>query len=925
MKKYLLLCICFIFTLNSFAQDLTPLPNNWVGNIFTDQSVTFENTRDPLPDTVFAKTAPDVINLPEAPDTSIFDSIWYHLGDSMPMKNHVKAGDDVFDYDIDKDAMSYFKFMYNDTALFLMLKYIDLNHQFTNRGWEICWQTKDPLRYGPDYLSATDDTLRKKSYARYTALGGGKARLLAGAISRVDASNGEGSFTYNPMADSILTDTDRTKIYWYDNGKGVIRAVVPIHFDALAYLSDPANGDISNPNDYTPFDPNLKTIINWDIKTIGKVNGTESHYWWDSPNDYAYAINYYGGRLKFTFEPVIGTDTTLADLTMDGISLVGFDKNISHYSAELPVGTLETPDLIGIPTDDYAKVEIIPATSVKGDSIERTTILNVTAHNDTVSGQYTVTFKVINNDDASLEELLLDSVLIEGFDITTYHYKVELAPGTTSVPSVAVTPTDSFASHDIFPAVNLSGDSAARTTVVEVTAEDGAASMLYSITFTVLPFTDALLDSIYLDDSLLVGFDPGIYHYQVDLALETTAIPEVVYSLSNDSAVAYKENATDLTGDSITRTTSITVVAEDGITVSHYTVTFEVLPSPESRLSSIAIDGDGLQGFTGNVFNYHVDLSPGTSEMPVISFVLMNDSAKATFTGAIDLSGDSIQRTAIIDVTAEDAIHTSNYSITFEILPYTNAYLSGINVDGTSLNNFDSLVYHYQVELPHETIEIPDVTFDLSNKSANADITLAVDLRGDSVTRTTVIDVMAEDGVTTLQYAVTFVLLPGNDASLSSLLVDGIPLVSFDPETLHYHVEVSDDCCGVPAVEYTTSDTAASAEIFEASYLTGDSLSRTTVIKVTAEDKTTIKEYTVTFSLSTTGINGFEALKNIYMSREVLVIEGFENPSIEVFNLAGKKIKSAVGQTRLNMYAASNGIYLVRIKGTPLVFKVYKK
>ena len=64
MKNFTLFLVFFFVSSSTFAQDLIPLPNNWVGKVFTDESITFETDRDPLPDTVFAKTAPDVINFP---------------------------------------------------------------------------------------------------------------------------------------------------------------------------------------------------------------------------------------------------------------------------------------------------------------------------------------------------------------------------------------------------------------------------------------------------------------------------------------------------------------------------------------------------------------------------------------------------------------------------------------------------------------------------------------------------------------------------------------------------------------------------------------------------------------------------------------------------------------------------------------------
>lgn len=89
------------------------------------------------------------------------------------------------------------------------------------------------------------------------------------------------------------------------------------------------------------------------------------------------------------------------------------------------------------------------------------------------------------SDDATLSGLMVDGTAVEGFSPATLTYYVTLPPGTTTVPVVTAETTDENASVNITDATDLSGDATARTTTVEVTAEDGETVKIYTIEFTV--------------------------------------------------------------------------------------------------------------------------------------------------------------------------------------------------------------------------------------------------------------------------------------------------------------------------------------------------------------------------------------------------------------------------------------------------------
>jgi hypothetical protein len=80
--------------------------------------------------------------------------------------------------------------------------------------------------------------------------------------------------------------------------------------------------------------------------------------------------------------------------------------------------------------------------------------------------------------DATLSDLTVGGSTITGFDANTTSYTVEVANGTTEVPVVTATTTDTGASTIVSAATSLPGD-----TAIEVTAADGTTKKVYTVSF----------------------------------------------------------------------------------------------------------------------------------------------------------------------------------------------------------------------------------------------------------------------------------------------------------------------------------------------------------------------------------------------------------------------------------------------------------
>ena len=111
--------------------------------------------------------------------------------------------------------------------------------------------------------------------------------------------------------------------------------------------------------------------------------------------------------------------------------------------------------------------------------------------------------------------------------------------------------------------------------------------------------------------------------------------------------------------------------------------------SQESRLSQLMIDKlggtdyVGLTKFGSNVYNYQYYLTKGQTIIPTISAVRVDTKASdPVITPASSLTGTQVERTATINITAEDGVTSSEYNI--EFIKTDNIFLDGITASGSN-------------------------------------------------------------------------------------------------------------------------------------------------------------------------------------------------------------------------------------------------
>ncbi|MET4156988.1 family 43 glycosylhydrolase [Agromyces sp. PvR057] len=254
-------------------------------------------------------------------------------------------------------------------------------------------------------------------------------------------------------------------------------------------------------------------------------------------------------------------------------------------------------------------------------------------------------------------------------------------------------------------------------------------------------------------------------------------------------------------------------------------------PSDVAVPTGLSVDGDPIAGFEPDVHDYTVPFAG--SGYPEVT-VETAGGAEATVEADVDQASAS-RPWASVAVRALDGSTVAaaqGYRVSFRA-PSTDASLSGISIDGTTLGGFSSTKTEY-ADLPIRTGQVPVVAATSTNAGAKVVV-------GEFAGNRVVVKVTAEDG-SVRTYTLGFVVDDrSRNASLTGITVNGAAVAGFTPNTTSYTVDVG-DWGTVPevgaAVADATSKVTVSSDLAKA------------VITVQAEHPDFARTYTVAFTAS---------------------------------------------------------------------------
>ncbi|MCQ2360923.1 MAG: hypothetical protein MJ009_05545 [Paludibacteraceae bacterium] len=437
------------------------------------------------------------------------------------------------------------------------------------------------------------------------------------------------------------------------------------------------------------------------------------------------------------------TNTKLSDLMSGGKSVPGFKDDVLDYFIELPVHTKTIPDVTYKEGDEY---QVIEQSESEDRKIQK---VKVTAQNGK-SRTYTVTYTIKLSDNANLNSIKLDDVLIPGFDPETYKYEFELPYNTKKVPAITYEQAEPEQIVVEDYTEDLNG-----TSYIKVTAEDGVTVNTYSIAFSVAKSDVTTLDMIYYDGKAIEHFDKEDNNYDVDLPYGTVKAPNVTWNLTQpvETAILSMTEVEDVGWDAV-----IEVTAEDGISRNEYTVHFIVALDSENRLSDIKVFGKTISGFDKNVVNYDIVL-PAYSDSTLLPKVKDVEYTRMSRNEIVVVSQPTVE-SIIIDVTAQDGSQ-KKYVIKTTIALSSNASLSSLMISDKVLPGFapDVLDYEYRIEFGSTYVDTAKyvISYILQEpQGQSVTIQHKMDKHGEEDPFTYIVTVVAQDK-TEKQYTIHFV------------------------------------------------------------------------------------------------------------------------------------------------------------------------
>ena len=382
---------------------------------------------------------------------------------------------------------------------------------------------------------------------------------------------------------------------------------------------------------------------------------------------------------------VLPSDECHLEMIYTGTAEVnGFHRETFNYNIELPVGTTELPEI------DYTKADENSTVVRTGDTLltngAATVVLTCTAQSG-AQLSYTLNFTVLKSTESRLAMMYADGTALTGFDEDIFTYNINLPYGTTEFPVLT------YDKKEPVQTVQESGVGTASVTFT-VTAEDGVSTSTYSVNYTILPSTNALLQMIFLDSDSLHGFDPAAMDYTDSVpSAFPMEYPVVTWTAGDEQQQI--SLAEETVGTNLVAT--ITVVAGDGTTTEQYTITFVRVLSDNNYLADLKVNGTTIEGFQRDSLHYEMVYPVGATTADFYTINQIIATAENIYAQVQIIQQD--ENTITIMVTAENG-DIRVYVITQTITLSDNAFLKMIYLDGVELDGFDKHTFSYSRLLP---------------------------------------------------------------------------------------------------------------------------------------------------------------------------------------------------------------------------------
>jgi hypothetical protein len=210
----------------------------------------------------------------------------------------------------------------------------------------------------------------------------------------------------------------------------------------------------------------------------------------------------------------------------------------------------------------------------------------------------------------------------------------------------------------------------------------------------------------------------------------------------------------------------VTFYSKDATGTNYPRLAVDETDISELKLSSILINGEAVDDFSTDRFNYEVDVDPAWTAVPTVSAVATDAGATVSVVQAVSLTGTVENRRATVTVLKNGL--SIDYKIVFgSSVISDNALLGNIKVDGTTIEFFNRNTFNYRYYYPHTQTAQPLVSYTGTGAGQTIVYTPPADIfSANDNDRTAAINVNSPDGQSDAEYSVVFEVLPPLDLYL---------------------------------------------------------------------------------------------------------------------------------------------------------------
>ena len=474
------------------------------------------------------------------------------------------------------------------------------------------------------------------------------------------------------------------------------------------------------------------------------------------------------GSTDHTYEWIYPTEqsanTNLAAILIDGVPYTGYIPG--EYNYDLTSDTTVVLSFVAAEPTQQMETTI---SSIAGGVLYTTV---VTAESG-AQATYKVTVTRPLSNIATLAGILLDSIMVEGFDPMTNQYVVTLpAPkgaklAQPKMPNVTYI-VGQKGQKVTLQAGQLNGDQ----TVLTVESEDGNV-MDYYLTIKAEPSHCSDLTGITVNGEAMDHFEPGRHYYSVSLKTD-----EVLIGYTSDDRFQTVQTIIGVVSEGRQYRDTLHVIAEDGSFSDYIIEIYIENQSNDAQLANILLDqmdfvtyglksgiNPDIKPFDPGLNEYHINVIKDS--IPLVSAQLKMDGQAVK----IETFKDSVY----LHVWAVDST-LNTYKLYFEYKKSTNTALKWITINEDSIIAPTAYFYTYDKLKMGEELPIVDA------EPVSDMATVNVDRSKNPIT----ITVIAEDNSYKAVYTISCDFKPSTVNTLEMIYENGKPLKDFDPLKFSY-------------------------------------------------------------------------------------------------------------------------------------------